>query len=296
MAQAFLAQYAAGCFLAVTFASIQSCSWKYLRLMAAVTLGITFLSLLLLVREPGWSDDAYRLPGVIGLGVAVVLASAWLVVNAAQGENVRKSQRVWPAAAGVVAMCAAVFLVLRPDPMLAASTNGAESATLSAPGMSSPAGAAPVTPRVTGRSGIQSAALVGTTVLGALLLGLVTASMLLGHRYLTDTDMPIAPLRRFTKLYVAAVVARIVWVAVASAPMLASSFQPTSDYTWFWVVVTVRVGVGLGATAVFAYMVWDCVRRRATQSATALFYLSMVFVFLGELAGQYLVRTESLAV
>ena len=41
-------------------------------------------------------------------------------------------------------------------------------------------------------------------------------------------------------------------------------------------------------------MVWDCVRRRATQSATALFYLSMLLVFIGELAGQYLMRSESL--
>jgi hypothetical protein len=60
-------------------------------------------------------------------------------------------------------------------------------------------------------------------------------------------------------------------------------------------MVCIRGGVGVLGTGVFAWMVWDCVKRRATQSATALFYLSMIFVFLGELAGQYLTRTESLA-
>lgn len=292
MAPAFLAQFAAGCFLAVAVASIRLCSWKYLRLMAAVSLGITFLALLMLVREPNWSGDAYRWPGALGLGVATLLAGIWLVVNAAHGETVRSSQRAWPAAAGVVAMCAAVALVLRPDTLLPAAsarpvpTNASTSSRVAS--SLSP-------PRELGRSSIQSAALVGTTVLGSLLLGLVTASMLLGHRYLTDTDIPITPLRKLAKWYLIVVAARVAWVAAASTPIWSGSYQPASDPVWFWVVVTVRIGVGLGATAVFAYMVWDCVRRRATQSATALFYLSMIFVFLGELAGQYLVRTERLA-
>ena len=49
-------------------------------------------------------------------------------------------------------------------------------------------------------------------------------------------------------------------------------------------------------TAVFAYMIWDCVRRRSTQSATGILYLTMVFVFIGELTAQYLLRWKGLAV
>lgn len=273
MTSAFLAQFAAGCLLAVAVSSIRQSGWKYLRLMATVSLGVTFLAALLLVREPNWTADAYRLPAAIGLAASVLMAAVWLFVNASQGDGVRNSQRIWPAAAGIAAMVAAVLLVLRPDVLLESGTN-----------RNAPSNAA-----------VQPLALVGTTVLGAWLLGTVTAAMLLGHRYLTDTDMPIAPLRRLTRLYLAAVAARIAWVAIASTPIWASTFRPQADYLWFWVVMTVRVGVGLVGTAVFAYMVWDCVKRRATQSATALFYLSMILVFLGELAGQYLLRTESLA-
>lgn len=271
MTPAFLAQFAAGCFLAVAVSSIRQCGWKYLRLMAVVSLAVGFFSALLVVREPAASGDAYRTAALAGLGGAVLLATVWLFVNAAQGERIGGVQRVLPAAASVLAMVAAVALSQRPDALLAGGS------------------------RVAGAATPHLLALGVSTALGAALLGLATAAMLLGHRYLTDTDMPIAPLRRLARLYLAAVALRIVWVGAASAPIWSAGFRPASDYVWFWVMMTVRVGVGLLGTAVFAYMVWDCVRRRATQSATALFYLSMVFVFLGELAGQYLARTEALA-
>jgi hypothetical protein len=116
--------------------------------------------------------------------------------------------------------------------------------------------------------------------------------MLLGHRYLTDTDMPIAPLRGLVRVYLGVVVARIAWVAVVSVPLWSTRFHPADSF-YFWLALSVRVGVGLVTVAIFAWMVWDCVRRRATQSATALFYLSMLLVFIGELAGQYLMRSES---
>jgi hypothetical protein len=106
--------------------------------------------------------------------------------------------------------------------------------------------------------------------------------------------MPIAPLRRLATIYIAAVAARGIWVLGASMPLWTGEFRPRGDYIWFWLMISVRIGVGVLVTAVFAWMAWDCVRRRATQSATALFYLSMILVFLGELAGQFMLRSEGL--
>ncbi|MEK6644127.1 MAG: hypothetical protein AABZ08_09475 [Planctomycetota bacterium] len=269
MLPTFLAQFAAGCYLAVAGSAIQQSGWKYLRLMAVVCLCLTLIALVTMLRDPVAGQDAQREVVKYGLSLGLLFGGVWLFANAGQGEAVRNTQRLWPLLAGLCCLVAAVALVLRPDTLI--RYPGADRIT------------APL---------ISSAV---TTILGAGMLGTVTAAMLLGHRYLTDTDMPIAPLRRLAKIYLIVVGLRFVWLGFASIPVFSAGFHPRGDYTWFWLMVCIRGGVGVFGTGVFAWMVWDCVKRRATQSATALFYLSMIFVFLGELAGQYLTRTESLA-
>jgi len=269
MLPTFLAQFAAGCCLAVAASAIRQTGWKYVRLMAGVCLGLMVITLLVLMRDPNGADDVYRHAVMYGLGIGLVFGVVWLFVNAGQGEQVRESQRIFPAISGLCCLVAAIALVLQPDHLL--RQPGAE------------------------RIAIPQVAMAITTILGAALLGTVTAAMLLGHRYLTDTDMSIAPLRRLAKFYLTVIVLRFVWLAMASLPIWSDSFQPRGNYTWFWLMMTIRGGVGVLGVGIFAWMVWDCVKRRATQSATAIFYLSMIFVFLGELAGQYLTRTESLA-
>jgi len=267
MLPAFLAQFAAGCFFIVSVSALGLSGWKYVRLMAAVCLAMVFLAGGLLLREAGWPrGDAMQLTAVGGLAVAALASVAWLFLNAAQSERIGVSQRWAAAAGGAGAMSAAVALALHRDVLLL-STDAA-----------------------------PSWALVTSTVLGAMLLGTVTSAMLLGHRYLTDTDMPIAPLRLLARLHLAAVGARSIWVAAMLAPVVAGSQRPSGDVIWFWLMICVRGGLGVAGVAVFAWMAWDCVKHRATQSATALFYLSMVLVFLGELAGQYLSRVAAIAV
>lgn len=269
MLPTFLAQFAAGCYLAVAISAIASSGWKYLRLMAVVSLCLAMFSFLALLRDPLPAGGTHRDVIMYGLVFALLFGGAWLFVNAGQGERIRNTQRIWPTLAGLCCLAAAIALVLRPDTLI--RFPGAE--RLSAPQLSTAL----------------------STTLGAFMLGSVTAAMLLGHRYLTDTDMPIAPLKRLARIYLFAVVLRFLWIGFAAVPVFSAGFTPRGDYTWFWLMVCIRGGIGVVGTGIFAWMVWDCVRRRATQSATALFYLSMIFVFLGELAGQYLTRTESLA-
>src|SRR5262249_35545896 len=132
--------------------------------------------------------------------------------------------------------------------------------------------------------------------LGGLLIGSVTASMLLGHRYLTDTGLTIAPLRRMTKLFLISILVRAVWVGLMVAFTGNLFVEGRGVLTWNLLFFGVRVLVGILGTAVFGYMMWDCVKRRSTQSATGILYLTMVFVFIGELTGHYLLRNASLPV
>ena len=55
-------------------------------------------------------------------------------------------------------------------------------------------------------------------------------------------------------------------------------------------MMSVRLAVGLLVPLVFAYMVWETVRLRATQSATGILYFTLVLAYVGELTGLYLAR------
>lgn len=137
--------------------------------------------------------------------------------------------------------------------------------------------------------------------LTAMLAGSITVTWLLGHAYLTATKMTVAPLRRFSRVLSLSVGLRLVflltsllfaWFADSSggAPPTLSVLHTSIWNQLFgaWLLVTLRVGIGLFAVAVFAYMINDCVRLRATQSATGILYFGSVFVYVGELANQQL--------
>ena len=52
--------------------------------------------------------------------------------------------------------------------------------------------------------------------------------------------------------------------------------------------------VGLLVPAIFVYMAHDCIKRRATQSATGILYVAGVLIFIGEIIALYLLRQTGL--
>ncbi len=134
-------------------------------------------------------------------------------------------------------------------------------------------------------------------ILGSLLIGSVTLAWLLGHAYLTATRMTIAPLKRLSGLFLLAVGLRWAFLAACLTIAYASGTagqapEPggglMSLIAGAWLIVSLRVAVGLMAVSLFAYMVWDCVKLRSTQSATGILYFASVFVYIGELSSQHL--------
>ncbi len=269
MLPTFLAQFAAGCLLVAALSTPTKVGWKYQRLVAGVSFALSILALYFLWKENPRAPLNARDLGFHALVASLFVTLAWFLTSTTQRELIGNWQRAMPAFAGASALVSAVTLVLKPDPLLNISE--------------------------VSRTGFAAAAASGTTILGALLLGSATTAMLLGHRYLTDTNLSILPLRRLARVFLAVVTLRALWVAALGFSVWTGAYQPGGDYIWFWLMICVRVGVGVVGVGVFAWMVWDCVKRRATQSATAIFYLAMIFVFLGELAGQYLTRMERLA-
>ena len=123
-------------------------------------------------------------------------------------------------------------------------------------------------------------------LVGALALGLVSESMLLGHWYLVKPKLPAQPLQELTFLLLVILVLQAALLvlnatvpardAPESTALLAGSLASNPA---FWL----RVGVGLLFPLALAYMAWQSSRENAMMSATGLLYIAVGAVFTGEL-------------
>jgi hypothetical protein len=123
--------------------------------------------------------------------------------------------------------------------------------------------------------------------------GLALMDMLLGHAYLTASTMTMRPFRRLNLLLGGMIVWRTL-VAVG-AVLIVLKMQPIYMF-WglYGLYILTRWLVGLAVPAAFVYMAHDCIKRRATQSATGILYVAGVLIFIGEIMATYLVRMTGL--
>jgi hypothetical protein len=128
----------------------------------------------------------------------------------------------------------------------------------------------------------------------AALLGTVMSAMLMGHFYLISPTMELRPLLLLLACFGVALLVRILgdgfalWLWTRDRPL-----QRLSNDQALW--LTVRWLIGLALPLVLGVLAWRCARIRATQSATGILYVAVVFCFLGELTA-LLLRTADGAV
>jgi tellurite resistance protein TehA-like permease len=125
-----------------------------------------------------------------------------------------------------------------------------------------------------------------SVLVGALCLGLVNQSMVLGHWYLVSPKLAGQPLEELTFLLVCALVAQALLLVLnasvparevpESAAVLAGTLATNPA---FWL----RVGVGLLFPLALAYMAWRSSKEHAMMSSTGLLYIAVGAVFVGEL-------------
>jgi len=125
----------------------------------------------------------------------------------------------------------------------------------------------------------------------SLLLGTTCAAMLLGHRYLVNADMPVAPLVRLAAMIGGAAIAK------AALLILTASARAWPPPTHGWAIALLlppglfyplRVAIGVVAPLLLAPLVWRTARMQSTQSATGILYAALVFVLIGELSARFL--------
>lgn len=113
-------------------------------------------------------------------------------------------------------------------------------------------------------------------VTAALFLGASMGAMLLGHYYLTAPGMPIRPL-------VAMVVGVLVGAALrAAAAILQDGLGPDVGTTTWLMYLGLRWIVGIAAPVLLSILVLRTLRIGATQSATGILYVLVIFTFIGE--------------
>jgi hypothetical protein len=260
MAIAFVFALSGGMLLVLSTGRTTDLVWRFLCLVSAIALALLAGGTLWVLREAAWRINPSNTSAVL-LGALAMLGAVGAVFMsraAARHGGLFRGGCILGGMAGVAVSCLAAR-ALTPD-----------------------AGATPV----------MMAAIVVSQVLGSLLLGGVTVAWLLGHAYLTATRMTIAPLMHFSRVLTWTVWARIIFAAAAVVggaglfPGGAGLFLERLGADWL--VLTIRAGMGLVIVVVFAHMVRECVRVRATQSATGILYFGSIFAYAGELAAQHL--------
>jgi hypothetical protein len=143
--------------------------------------------------------------------------------------------------------------------------------------------------RLCGSSRWNTVSAVGT----AILCGLALMDMLLGHAYLTASQMTMRPFHRLNNTLG---LAAIVQLAIATVGVLWLNGRSPVPMLWgvYGLYMITRWVVGLAVPLVFVYMARDCIARRSTQSATGILYVAGVLIFIGEILALNLARETGL--
>ena len=136
----------------------------------------------------------------------------------------------------------------------------------------------------------STAFLWATFVVSALLVGGTMVAMILGHFYLVTPTLSFGHLGRFTKLLGGLLVVRLALALVAVLAGNVFARPAGADARIFavdHVAFLAQRGLVLLGLAALLPMIWDCVKRRANQSATGLLYVAAFLALMGEAVATY---------
>jgi hypothetical protein len=267
LAETFLILLAGGILLSAAVSDPKQVTLNWLRLCGIIALALTGLSWFFFARR-----EPAELSGLFfrRISIAQIIATGGLILAQLGFVQVamRRAQRILAMLGFMVAVLAGTALLH--DLMLSCGT------------------AVYFSPKPLAIL-LQAAACAGV----ASVTGLALMDMLLGHAYLTASQMTIQPFLRLNRVLAGALTLRallaggLVWVINARRPV---------DMLWEiqGLLIGTRYLVGFLVAGIFVYMADDCIRRRSTQSATGILYVCGVLAFIGEILGLYLTRETGL--
>ncbi len=254
MPETFLILLAGGTLLAAAISDPKQVTLNWLRLGGIIALSLSGLSLFFYLKNR-----------MDGLGAVATFFGFFPIVLCVLGQLAfvqlawRRTQRVFAMLGYIAALWAALWIFPRNDSV--ASLNRF-SVTIALAGV-------------------------------AAMTGLVLMDMLLGHAYLTAGKMTMKPFARLNASLAMVAVLRL--ISATAGVYLLNSMHPVRMF-WgiYGLLMLTRWLVGLAVPFVFLYMAHDCIKRRATQSATGILYVCGILVFIGEMIALPLVRDTGL--
>ncbi len=136
-------------------------------------------------------------------------------------------------------------------------------------------------------------------LVSAILLGATASGMLLGHWYLIDVGMPLAPFMRMWRLYRTSLVLQLATLALSLALLQVGGGSTTAAALRdLWhehrELLWTRLGLGPLPALVIAWMIWRTLQIPQTMAATGLFYVAVLTSVVGEFLGRFLLYRTSL--
>jgi hypothetical protein len=119
----------------------------------------------------------------------------------------------------------------------------------------------------------------------AMVLGTSLIAMSTGHWYLANAQLSFDILIRLCRMFVAAIGAKAVIVAIYAITRVEDYWRLEDFYK---LVMGVRIIAGIVLALALALMSLSCAKRHANQSATGILYVAVVFVLIGETISIYL--------
>lgn len=256
MLETFLILLAGGVMLAVAISNPREVTLQWLRLAGILALVFFGVGIAVFVRCESFRSLIERRE----LLIPCLASVAAVLLQLACAQTARRTSQRCAAAITVVATIALSAVILHELP-------GAEN---------------------------RSIAIEAITCTGvAMMCGIAFMDMLLGHAYLTAAQMTMSPFRRLNFSLEVTLVLRAICATVV-VMILQRRMQVESLWGIHGLFIGTRWFVGLLVPAVFVYMAHDCIKRRATQSATGILYVAGVLIFLGEIIALQLVRETGL--
>ena len=136
-------------------------------------------------------------------------------------------------------------------------------------------------------------------VVSALLLGATATGMLLGHWYLIDVGMPLAPFVSIWRLYRTSLFVQLATLALSLGALAIAGTAATSAavgtlWTSHVPLLLTRVALGPLPALGIAWMIWRTLAIPQTMAATGLFYVAVLTTVVGEFLGRFLLYRTSL--
>jgi hypothetical protein len=139
---------------------------------------------------------------------------------------------------------------------------------------------------------LQTIVLPVSFVLSAVALGATSGGMLLGHWYLIDRNLSLAPLHAMLALYAWSLALQAVVLLAALVLNLAGLLGPFGGVEQLFAshrgALTARLLASPIGAGILAEMIRRTLRIPQTMAATGLFYIAVLAVLMGEMLGRYL--------